>query len=945
MTPDRNAQTVIPPTSVVRTLAATGRKIRIRSWITLAFGVLAIWPCLSVAAPNVAFFYGVNPPIDELRAFDVVVLDPEHVPIPPNSGKPRTEWLAYVSAGEVQGNLSYFAKVPRVWLRQQNPRWGSWVIDQSQAGWQQFLIEQVLAPLWKAGYRGFFLDNLDSYSLIATTPEDRDRQVRELTQLLLKIAQSFPDAKLILNRGFELLPAVHQHVFAVAAESLYQTWDPIRDIYVSVPVSERNWLLPRLRTARDEYKLPVIVIDYAAPSERAQARAIAKKISALHFVPWVTNGALNALGLGNVEVMPRKVLMLYDSTQYSLQVHPIHRLIAMPLNYLGYVPEYVDVGRALPEPPLAGRYAGIVAWFDSDRIPNFRAVHEWLVRQIHAGMRVAFLGTFGFPLSESSLQPFGLRLNNIVAPVAHVDIVRQLPGIGFESAALPDPSAFVPVQVNGLQADVLLQLKATSGAVEDAVALTAWGGYGLQPFAVAQLPNGALRWIVNPFDFLARALALVPTPIPDVTTENGRRLFMVHVDGDGAASRANLAGAPFSGEILLREILQRYRVPTTVSVITGEIAPHGLYPASSKELSDIARRIFALPYVEIASHSYSHPSDWQKIRAHPDSPGYNLPIPGYHYNVDTEIPGSVEYIDAHLAPDGKKARLFLWSGACNPEAKALALTYGLGLGNMNGGDTLITNANRTLTAVAPLGLERGGYFQVYAPNQNENVYTNGWTGPFYGYRRVVETFKLTDAPRRLKPIDIYYHFFSLTRKASIVALKEVYDWALRQSVFPVFASEYVRKAMDFNHVVVARVGDHWLIRNLGSIRELRIPNSLGYPDLARSHGIIGFNTHEEARYIHTTGGEDIELRLQGTPSIATYLVEANGQVVEWQRQPGELRFRLLSHVPLRFSLARAESCVVISNGTRLRPTAMRDDIRRFDVTHGHEATISCRTGA
>jgi hypothetical protein len=265
---------------------------------------------------------------------------------------------------------------------------------------------------------------------------------------------------------------------------------------------------------------------------------------------------------------------------------------------------------------------------------------------------------------------------------------------------------------------------------------------------------------------------------------------------------------------------------------------------------------------------------------------------------------------------------------------------------MNGGDTRITNDNRTLTAVAPLGLERGGYFQVYAPNQNENVYTNSWTGPFYGYRRVVETFKLTDVPRRLKPIDIYYHFFSLTRKASIVALKEVYDWALRQSVFPVFASEYVRKAMDFNHVVVARVGNHWLIRNLGSIRELRIPTSLGYPDLARSHGIVGFNTHEDARYIHTSGDEDVELRLRRTPDITTYLVEANGHVAEWQRQPGEFRFRLLSHVPLRFSLARAESCVVVSNGTRLRPTAMKDEISQFEpVTHGHEATISCRTGA
>ena len=55
-----------------------------------------------------------------------------------------------------------------------------------------------------------------------------------------------------------------------------------------------------------------------------------------------------------------------------------------------------------------------------------------------------------------------------------------------------------------------------------------------------------------------------------------------------------------------------------------------------------------------------------------------------------------------------------------------------------------------------LGLERDGLFQVFAPNQNENVYTNEWRGPFYGFERVIETFEFTETPRRLKPINIYF---------------------------------------------------------------------------------------------------------------------------------------------------------------------------------------------
>lgn len=49
---------------------------------------------------------------------------------------------------------------------------------------------------------------------------------------------------------------------------------------------------------------------------------------------------------------------------------------------------------------------------------------------------------------------------------------------------------------------------------------------------------GQSRWAIDPPSFLQRALALPPMPVPDATTENGRRLFFAHIDGDGFASRA-----------------------------------------------------------------------------------------------------------------------------------------------------------------------------------------------------------------------------------------------------------------------------------------------------------------------------------------------------------------------------------------------------------------------
>ena len=97
--------------------------------------------------------------IDELHAFDVAVIDPDHQGIDPNRyRRSNSELFAYVSVGEVRAEKPYFSKIPKAWLLDQNKNWGSHVIDQSAAGWADFFTNQVITPLWQQGYRGFFID-------------------------------------------------------------------------------------------------------------------------------------------------------------------------------------------------------------------------------------------------------------------------------------------------------------------------------------------------------------------------------------------------------------------------------------------------------------------------------------------------------------------------------------------------------------------------------------------------------------------------------------------------------------------------------------------------------------------------------------------------------------------------------------------------------------------
>jgi uncharacterized protein (TIGR01370 family) len=903
----------------------------------------------AIPQPTVAFYYGAELPVDELRAFDIVVVEPDHGFDPTTYRTSTSELFAYISLGEVEPKRRYGQDIPQAWFNGTNRAWGARVVDQTQPEWPAFVVERIVTPLWARGYRGLFLDTLDSYQIAVTKPEEQRRQEEGLAAVIRAIKNTYPDLRLILNRGFEILPDMHREAFAVAVESLYQEWDQAKTQYGEVSQSERDWILGQLKTVTSQYHLPVIVIDYVPPAQRELARRTARKIKDLGYIPWVSTPALDYLGIGSIEVMPRKILMLYDSrTDSDLMEAPIHRFVDFPVNYLGYVPEHWDVRQGLPPFPLVGRYAGVVTWFRSDDLVLGAAWPQWLQAQTAQGIRVMVFDHFGFPLDAKRLAPLQLTLGGGGRESDAVTNLRQDRRIGYEVAPLPSREEFVPLRV--LKGEALLTLQRGKDEIEDAVALMPWGGYALSPYVVAKVPQAtSFRWQVDPIQFLRDGLALPAMPVPDVTTENGRRLLLVHIDGDGFPSRAEMPGAPFAGEVLLKQILERYDVPTTVSVIEGEVAATGRYPVLAPQLERIARRIFALPHVELASHSYSHPFIWKEENQDPAHPeAISLAIPGYHYSANTldrEIKGSIDYIDRTLAPPGKRTEVFLWSGDTNPSDAAVAKAYEATVYNLNGGDTLITKTNPSLTAVAPLGLQKGAFFQVFAPNQNENEYTNLWRGPFYGYERVIETFEMTEHPRRLKPINIYYHFYSGTKKASLRALQKVYDWALAQPVLPVSVSDYAKKVLDFQRLVIARDEQGWRIRGATHLRELRSDPAWGYPDLAQSHGVVGYADHEADRYIHLSGEAEVRVTFTGRPPATPYLREADAPVRHWRQVGGRLELGFEESRPVRYALVHAERCRV-TRGAGQRADSVNPSTpsgRRRTGGHGTgTVTISCR---
>ena len=256
----------------------------------------------ALAHKTVAFYSGPTPPLEDMAGIDMVVLEPDHVAQPEETlqlAKKRHQSLfAYVSIGEINVTRSHFALVPQQALRAENENWGSWILDQTSPLWRDFFLTSIIEPLWRQGWRGFFLDTLDSYRLFSKTDAERERQRQALVETIKALKARHPDALLIFNRGFELLPDVFQFVHAVAAESLYRGYDAAKKQYSQVTPSDRAWLAAQLANVRDQYRLPAIAIDYVSPTGPhtcIETMNTASLIRAAGFIPWVTDVTLNSL--------------------------------------------------------------------------------------------------------------------------------------------------------------------------------------------------------------------------------------------------------------------------------------------------------------------------------------------------------------------------------------------------------------------------------------------------------------------------------------------------------------------------------------------------------------------------------------------------------------------------------------------------------------------------
>ena len=609
----------------------------------------------------------------------------------------------------------------------------------------------------------------------------------------------------------------------------------------------------------------------------------------------------------------RKVLILYNS---ELSQTPEDNFAYMScqsiLNYYGILADYRDISqRPLPDSKIMSDYRGIITIFNSNKMQGAKDYFIWLNKQFDAKRKVVVLGELGGTdnlglnpvlnkLINKTYRNLGLEYgydfttNQSLISYAFIDKNR----VEFERkypVFVNEYEKFKPIHKN-IKTYLAIKRKDKKDSTSSLIITSSTGGFARSGFFFWEdTITNRKKWYLNPFIFFEEALNLKALPRPDPTTLNGLRVAFSHIDGDSFSGFSRVADKSVCAKIIKEHILEKYDFPVTVSVIVGDIDPKAL---GNPHLVQLAKEIFNLPNVEPASHTYSHPFYWDPQDLDKRyARRYGILIPGYSFDPKKEIDYSMKYITKELSPQQKPCQILLWSGNCMPTASDIDRCDNKGFLNLNGGDTIFDDYNNSYTSIRPLYRNVEGRYQFYVGQANENILTNLWKGPHFGYRNIITTMEKTEHPKRIKPIDIYSHFYSAEYHSSIKALQDVYQWVLKQNIAPVFTSEYLKMAKGFIQTRIKSNKDYqYSIEDYGHCLTIRFDTKDLIPDMLLCKNVLGYTQEPQGLYVSLVPGKKkaiISLSKGSSSSFPdkkiAHIKKASGWVTDFRTEDNMLK--------------------------------------------------------
>ncbi|HEV7300243.1 MAG TPA: endo alpha-1,4 polygalactosaminidase [Tepidisphaeraceae bacterium] len=267
------------------------------------------------AAASYYCYYG-SGKVEELSHYDVVVL---HSPqMKPADIKRLNDagvvTVGYISVGESEppkplegdgtgpgGFASFYFDKDSDNKPDMNPIWLSYYTNANDPKWREDRVREARRLVNEDGYHGIFLDTIDT---AMANPETAPGMV----QLVQELRAALPDAPIVLNQGFPLLPLLAPIADALMLESYTATYDFDSKTYMmNYPQSIDHHLS---RTQREilpvleKHPLKVFVLDYAPEHEVERIQEAANRAATFGFLFAAAPISLDSVYANNIVGKP-----------------------------------------------------------------------------------------------------------------------------------------------------------------------------------------------------------------------------------------------------------------------------------------------------------------------------------------------------------------------------------------------------------------------------------------------------------------------------------------------------------------------------------------------------------------------------------------------------------------------------------------------------------------
>jgi uncharacterized protein (TIGR01370 family) len=200
-----------------------------------------------------------------------------HPPLEFLLGK-KKEVLGYLNVAESSEWEGDFAqRKAQGLLLQENPLIkGSWSVDLRDPVWKKSLLQEKIPSILGQGFTGLFLDQIDVALMLEKQDAKKYAGMRDAAvDLVRSIRRAFPNIRIMMNRGFEILEQVGEAIDYELAETLYTAYNEKTKSYFVRSTEEYAWQMGQLNAARAQFPhLVIFSLDYWDPADVVMLKKI-----------------------------------------------------------------------------------------------------------------------------------------------------------------------------------------------------------------------------------------------------------------------------------------------------------------------------------------------------------------------------------------------------------------------------------------------------------------------------------------------------------------------------------------------------------------------------------------------------------------------------------------------------------------------------------------------